>query len=59
MSKKAELLSKDKLSQCKKNLERTEKDFLKFREDSEQREESLKTEISILQKHYENLQTQK
>lgn len=33
-----------------------EKDFAKYRDDSEARTESLKTEISILQKHYEQLQ---
>lgn len=33
-----------------------EKDFAKYREDNESRVDSLKTEISILQKHYDALQ---
>lgn len=48
MSKKAEQLAKDKLSQTKRQLDKLEKDFAKYREDSEGRIESLKTEISIL-----------
>ena len=56
MSKKAEQLAKEKLAQTKRSLEKTEKDFSKYREDSEARADTMKTEISILQKHYDQLQ---
>lgn len=56
VSKKAEQIAKDKLAQTKRSLEKIEKDFNKYREESESRVESLKTEISILQKHYDQLQ---
>ena len=53
VSKKAEQLAKEKLLQTKKLLEKTEKDFQKYKDDSEQRIDSLKNEIGILQKHYD------
>ncbi|CDW79559.1 UNKNOWN [Stylonychia lemnae] len=56
VSKKAEQLAKDKLAQTKKSLERSEKDFNKYKEDAELRIEGLKNEIAILQKHYDQLQ---
>lgn len=56
MSKKAEQLAKEKLMQSKRNLDKLEKDFAKYREESETRVDSLRTEIGILQKHYEQLQ---
>ena len=57
VSKKAEQLAKDKLTQTKKMLDKSEKDLFKFREESDARIEGLKTEISVLQKHYDQLQT--
>lgn len=56
VSKKAEQLAKEKLVQAKRNMDKVEKDFAKYREESEARAESLRNEISILQKHYEQLQ---
>ena len=56
VSKKAEQIAKEKLAQSKRAFEKLEKDFSKYREESESRMESLKTEISILQKHYDQLQ---
>ncbi len=56
ISKKAEQLAKEKLTQTKRQLDKMEKDFAKYREDSESRIESLKNEVSILQKHYDQLQ---
>jgi len=56
ISKKAEQLAKEKLTQTKRQLEKVEKDFAKYREDSEARIEGLKNEVSILQKHYDQLQ---
>ena len=49
ISKKAEQLAKEKLAQCKKNLERTTNEFSKYKEEADQRQESLRTEISVLQ----------
>lgn len=46
-------MSKEKLVQTKRSLEKLEKEFGKYKEDSENRIESLKAEISILQKHYD------
>lgn len=48
VSKKAEQIAKEKLNQTKKILEKTERDFAKYREESEQRVETLKNEITIL-----------
>jgi hypothetical protein len=48
VSKKAEQIAKDKLAQSKKQIERIEKEFVKYREDAETRIESLKNEITIL-----------
>ena len=48
ISKKAEQLAKEKLTQTKRQLEKIEKDFAKYREDSEARIEGLKNEINIL-----------
>ena len=55
VSKKAEQIAKDKLVQTKRSFEKIEKDFAKYREDSDSRIDSLKTEINILQKHYDQL----
>ena len=55
VSKKAEQIAKDKLVQTKRLFEKIEKDFAKYREDSDSRIDSLKTEINILQKHYDQL----
>ena len=41
------------MAQTKKSLEKADRDMAKYREDSESRIESLKNEISILQKHYD------
>ena len=48
-------MAKDKLAQTKKVLEKTEKEFMRYKEDSESRVDSLRNEISILQKHYDQL----
>lgn len=48
VSKKAEQLAKEKLIQTKRTLEKTEKDYVKYREDSEAKADTMKTEISIL-----------
>lgn len=45
------------MSQTKKSLEKSEKDFIKYKDDSEKRIEALKTEIGILQRHYDQLQS--
>ncbi len=49
-------MAKEKLATTKRSLEKVEKDFAKYREDSEARIETLKSEISVLQKHYDQLQ---
>ncbi len=36
-------------------LEKVEKDFAKYREDSESRVDTLKNELAIMQKHYDQL----
>ena len=36
-------------------LEKVEKDFAKYREDSESRVDTLKNELGIMQKHYDQL----
>lgn len=56
VSKKAEQLAKEKLTQTKRMLEKIEKDFAKYREDSENRVDTLKNELGIMQKHYDQLQ---
>ena len=56
VSKKAEQLAKEKLTQTKRQLEKMEKDFAKYREESETRVETLKNELVIMQKHYDQLQ---
>ena len=48
ISKKAEQVTKDKLVQIKKQLERTEKEFMKYKEDAENRIDTLKNEVTIL-----------
>ena len=53
VSKKAEQLAKEKLTQTKRMLEKVEKDFAKYREDSENRVDTLKNELAIMQKHYD------
>jgi hypothetical protein len=53
VSKKAEQLAKEKLTQTKRMLEKVEKDFAKYREDSESRVDTLKNELAIMQKHYD------
>jgi len=57
VSKKAESLAKDKLAQTKKQLEKTEKDFAKHKEEAEQRIEALRSEISVWQRQAEHLQS--
>jgi len=57
ISKKAEQLAKDKLTQIKKQLERNDKEFAKYKEEAESRLDSLKNELGILQKHNDQLQT--
>jgi len=48
-------LAKEKLIQTKRMLEKVEKDFAKYREDSESRVDTLKNELAIMQKHYDTL----
>jgi hypothetical protein len=48
VSKKAEQLAKEKLAQKKRMLEKVEKDFAKYREDSESRVDTFKNELAIM-----------
>lgn len=49
ISKKAEQLAKEKLISVKKQLDKSQQDYLKYKSEAEARIEGLKSEVGMLQ----------
>lgn len=58
LSKKAEQLTKDKLTEQSKKLEKNEEAFTKYRVDAEQRLDTLRTENSMLNLRLQHMHEQ-